>query len=103
MTANVTRRHLDESQRAVVAARLATLQQGGDRRSDQAANLPVEKTQASAAARLNVSERSVRHAQAVLSTGTPELVRAVEQGRIAVSAASRLAKETPAVARDTET
>src|SRR5262249_12632675 len=38
---NLKRRHLDESQRAMVAARLATLTHGGDRVSEQAANLPV--------------------------------------------------------------
>ena len=39
---NLHRRHLTESQRAAVAAKLANIQHGGDRRSDQAANLPVE-------------------------------------------------------------
>jgi ParB-like chromosome segregation protein Spo0J len=39
---NLKRRHLDESQRAMVAAKLATLSHGGDRKSDQAANLPVD-------------------------------------------------------------
>jgi DNA-binding CsgD family transcriptional regulator len=84
---NLRRRHLSESQRAVVAAKLATLSHGGDRRSDQAANLPVV-TQAEAAELLNLSERTVRTAREVLDHGAPELVRAVERGQVSVSAAS---------------
>jgi ParB-like chromosome segregation protein Spo0J len=52
--ANLRRRHLDASQRALIAARLATIGHGGDRRSDQRANLP-DVTQAAAAERLNVA------------------------------------------------
>lgn len=49
---NLKRRHLNEAQRAWVAAKIATLSHGGDRVSEQAANLPVA-TQAEAAAMLN--------------------------------------------------
>ena len=38
---NLVRRHLDESQKAMAAARVANMNHGGDRRSDQAANLPL--------------------------------------------------------------
>lgn len=51
---------------------------GGDRRSDQAANLPVV-TQSEAARLMNVSERSIRSAGQVLDHGAPELVAAVER------------------------
>jgi hypothetical protein len=54
---NVARRHLNESQRALVAARLANLPHGGDRRSDQAAILPLEISQTDAARMLNVGPR----------------------------------------------
>ncbi len=87
---NLHRRHLNESQRAMVASKVASNSHGGDRRSDQAANLPVE-TQAKVAELLNVGERSVRHAVHVRSAGAPELVEAVEQGRITVSQASQIA------------
>ncbi len=76
---NLHRRHLSESQRAVVAAKIANVTHGGDRRSEQAANLPVV-TQAGAAELLNVSERGVRNAKHVLDRGAPELVVAVERG-----------------------
>jgi ParB-like chromosome segregation protein Spo0J len=93
ISSNLKRRHLNESQRAMVAAKLANLAHGGDRRSDQAENLPLETVkQATAAAMLNVSDRSVRHAGVVHKHGTPELIRAVEQGTISVSAAAKQAK-----------
>jgi DNA-binding transcriptional regulator YdaS (Cro superfamily) len=72
----------------VSAAILTT--HGGDRRSEQAANLPVP-TQAEAAERLNVSERSVRDAVKVRDHGAPELVAAVERGDVPVSRAAKIA------------
>lgn len=92
---NLRRRHLDESQRALVAARLANLNHGGDRRSerlDQAANLPVEISQSAAGDMLAVSERSVRAARTVLHDGAPELIAAVERGEVAVSVAEIVAR-----------
>ena len=38
------RRHLNESQKAVIAARLANIEHGGDRKSDQRAKLHLETT-----------------------------------------------------------
>lgn len=49
-------------------------------------------TQAEAAARVNVAERSVRSARAVIEHASAEVIRAVEQGKLAVSAAADLAK-----------
>lgn len=91
---NLKRRHLTESQRAMVAGKLANVSRGGDRKSeayDQTANLPNDQ----AAKMLNVSERSVRTAKQVQKTGVPELVKAVEEGAVSVSAAAVIAKQTP--------
>jgi N6-adenosine-specific RNA methylase IME4/ParB-like chromosome segregation protein Spo0J len=85
---NLARRHLDESQRAMVAARLATVVQGA--RTDLAQI--CAKSQPEAAARLHVSRRSVQHARVVLAQGTPALIAAVDQGTLAVSESSTLAK-----------
>ena len=79
---NLRRRHLSESQRALVAAKLAILGHGV-RQSGKFAAVP---TQGEAAALLNISERSVRSAREVHEHGAPELVRAVERGAISVSA-----------------
>jgi ParB-like chromosome segregation protein Spo0J len=90
---NLKRRHLDETQRAMVAKKIETVKHGGDRKSDQDANLHVDR--ATAAKMLNVSERSVANASTVIEKGTPDLVSAVEQGKVSVSAAADFAKEVP--------
>jgi ParB-like chromosome segregation protein Spo0J len=89
VSVNVARRHMNESQRAIVAARLATLQHGGDRSSGKSAACP---TQAEAAELLNVGERTLRAAKSVIDNGTPEMVAAVERGDIAASRAAELSK-----------
>lgn len=89
---NLHRRHLDSSQRAMVAARLATMKVGGDRVSEHSANLPNGVSQSRAAELLNVSTRSVTAAAKVRDEGAQELVQAVEAGRVSVSAAATVAE-----------
>lgn len=99
LSRNLARRHLSESQRALVAAKLATMGHGGVRRgTDQAASLPVERpphgspvTQERAGEMLNVSERSVRSARALVEHAAPELVKAVEAGDVSIHAAEAVA------------
>src|SRR5262249_3782877 len=81
---NLHRRHLSESQRAIVAAKVATLRDG-QRQVGKFADVP---TQGEAAALLKVSERTVRHAREVQEHGAPELIQAVERGVVSVSAAA---------------
>jgi ParB-like chromosome segregation protein Spo0J len=90
LSANLHRRHLDASQRAMIASKLATMKQG-ERTNPKHANLQVSRK--TAAARLNVSERSVASAAVVQEHGTPDLIEAVEQGKMAVSTAADLARE----------
>ena len=87
---NLHRRHLSESQRALVAGRIANLEHGGDKRESQVANLPLGISQEQAAEMLNVSKRSVTSARRVLDEGAPELIQAVEQGTVSVSAAAQV-------------
>lgn len=82
---NGARRHLSESQRGVVAARLARFGHGGSRSAAR-----VSFTQKAAAERLGVSERTVRDAKLVLEKGTVELADDVERGLVAVRAAAEL-------------
>ena len=84
---NLKRRHLDESQRAMVAAKLANLNEG--RPSETAQICAV--SQDSAAEMLNVSRRTVQSAAKIRDDGTPELVDAVERGKVSVSAAADVA------------
>lgn len=91
---NLHRRHLTESQRAMVAAKLANIQQNSFSGNQHvpAANLPTPAvSQAKAAEMLNVSERTVRAASKVKDDAVPELSRAVERGEVSVSAAAVVA------------
>jgi len=90
---NYYRRHLDESQRAMCAARRATMKQGArtDLRSIDLMSQPQS------AELFSVSVPSVKRAAQVISHGTPELIEMVDRGNIAVSRAaevSRLPVET---------
>ncbi len=87
VSANLHRRHLSESQRAIAAAKLAKLAHG-QRQTGQLAALP---TQAEAAAIFKVGERSVRRAAQVRDKGSAELVSAVEQGKVSVNRAADIA------------
>jgi N6-adenosine-specific RNA methylase IME4 len=96
---NLARRHLNESQRAMAAARLANLPAHRPAEDDDnSANLPTY-SQPDAAAQFNVSPRLVGAAKAVQDRAEPELSLAVDQGRLAVSAAAQAATLPPATQR----
>jgi len=89
---NLKRRHLSESQRAMVAARVANMRQG---RPDKSANWRVSSpavSQPEAAKMLNVSERSVQRAEKVERDAIPEVTKAVEQGHVSLHAAVQIAE-----------
>lgn len=92
LSKNLHRRHLSESQRAMVAAKIEGYRHGGARQdfAEQDANLPLDRKGAAEA--LHVSERSVSSAARVRDHGAPELVERVESGEVAVSAAAELAR-----------
>lgn len=96
---NLKRRQLDDNQRAMAAARLATMRRGSNQHS------PIgETSQANAAKILNVSKRAVERATVVQKQGAPQLRRAVEQGSLALSTAATVAslpvaKQSEVVAR----
>lgn len=85
---NLHRRHLNESQRAMVAAHLATKPRG----SNQHVGIPTSTlTQAQAAKQLKVSRDSVIAARKVTDEGAPELIAAVDRGEVSVNAAADVA------------
>ena len=96
---NLKRRHLNESQRAMVAARLkpiyekaAAYRMKAGKAPDPSAKVREGKASEQAAESLNVGARTVEHASRVLELATEELVRAVDTGAVAVSAAALLTK-----------
>src|SRR5262249_34216598 len=102
MSANLQRRHLTQSQRAAIAAELETMTHGGNRKRVDGQDAParVERDRATAAAVLNVSERSVADAAAVKKHGTPELQQSVRDGTIQVKPAAKLARKSPEQQRE---
>lgn len=84
---NLHRRHLTESQRAMIAAKLATL---GEGRPEKTGSIDLV-SQAQAATLLNVSVPSIKRARVVYTNGARGLVDAVERGDVAVSAAAEVA------------
>jgi N6-adenosine-specific RNA methylase IME4/ParB-like chromosome segregation protein Spo0J len=89
---NLSRRHLDESQRAMIGARIANLKVGDNQYKEGGKIfLPTSVSNLEAAKRMSVSDMAVKHAKKVLKQGAPELADAVDSGQIAVSVASKIA------------
>ena len=87
---NIQRRHLNETQRAIIASRIAniekidTLKQGS-----RSANLPIGKiSQAEAAEKFNISERMIRTVKSI-ERSAPELIERMESGHITVNEAAQ--------------
>ena len=80
---NLSRRHLNTSQRTMVAARMANMKQGA--RTDLAQICGM--SQQEAADRMNVGVRLVQHAVKVIEKGVPELQDAVDSGTLKVTSA----------------
>jgi hypothetical protein len=89
LSANLHRRHLKEGQQAAIVASAQDWAKaqlhGGDRKSDQAAILPVD-TVATRAAQSGASERTQRMADKVAKE-SPELAKRVAQGEVSLPAA----------------
>jgi 16S rRNA G966 N2-methylase RsmD len=94
---NLNRRHLNESQRAVIAARLANMTRGNPTGSNQwkSANLPnssEEVSQSAAAKLLNVSPRIIRSVKAV-EREAPELISKIERGEMTAHEAEKTVRQ----------
>jgi hypothetical protein len=110
LKAALLRRHLNDDQRAMIAARYASqhpLPRGGDRRSRKAkaqinlaygGQIDSTPTRSTAAALLNVPASRVKKAGSVLSTA-PELAMCVHAGDIKLSQAVRSIRRAEQVRR----
>jgi hypothetical protein len=88
------RAHLTTSQRAMIAALIATAPRGDQRGRDK-----DTRTNEQAARQLNVSERMTRRAKSVVTDGVVELQDAVKKGKISASDAASITEEPDAVQR----
>ena len=107
LSKNLHRRHLTESQRAVIAAKLANMPVGRNWKNSNSANLPdndftpekqgrngqkltkveTEISQSEAAKALNTSDRLVREAKKLIREAPAEVIEQVERGKKTVHAA----------------
>jgi len=96
ISSNLMRRHLTTGQRAMTAAALANMRQGGDRGNQyapsQTANLRLAKTIQEAADQLSVSTRTVDTAKAI-SRDFPDLADSVKSGSMSLNAADEERKK----------
>ena len=83
LSLNLHRRHLNESQRALCAARLATLRRG------QKAVAEISVSQTEAAKIFTVSPDSIQFARKVLDSKDKDIIKSVSAGTLAVSKAAK--------------
>ena len=99
LSLNLRRRHLTESQRAMVAAELATL--GTGRPSTKKGSRDPISTKTAAEA-LQVGTASVKRAKAVLKHGSPALVADIKTGKVPVATAVKQLKAAAATTTPAE-
>ena len=99
---NLHRRHLSTSQRAMVAAKIATMKVGDNQHAKKEGPQICGPSAKEAAAALNVSARSVETARQVLEHGAKAVQKAVEQGDLAISTAAELATSGATKAEQTQ-
>lgn len=117
LSLNLHRRHLTTSQRSMVGSRAREMydkqakerqrdgqRAGGKKRqgdNSMVENLPpTSKARDAAGKAVGVSGKSIDHATRVLNNAVPELIKAVDEGRIAVSTAAIHASDPPEIQRD---
>lgn len=88
---NLHRRHLDESQRAVIASRVANMTQGARTDLEPSANLRNVISQPEAARMFNVSERMIQTVKAI-EREAPERIADIEAGNMTATKVYKLLK-----------
>jgi ParB-like chromosome segregation protein Spo0J len=92
---NLLRTHYSPSQRAMYGRRLANMSGGRPRGEDKPSKFgefPERVSLRAAAKRVGVSQSQVSAAKAVAAAAIPEVTEAVEQGKIAINAATKIVK-----------
>jgi ParB-like chromosome segregation protein Spo0J len=97
---NLHRRHLNESQRGMVAAKLADLKPGQRASKKSAAGIQAagRVSQQAAAKALNVSRDTVQGCAKIRREGSPETIAKVERGELSAHAAMQQIKAATAAA-----
>jgi hypothetical protein len=95
ISANLHRRHLNETQRGIVAAKIANMRRGGKEANPSKDGI-AKTSQETAAQLLNVSTKTVERASKLVDGGVPELVTKAEQGKVKVSAANKFLEKSEA-------
>ena len=92
---NLHRRHLNESQRAMVAAKIESISNGGNRGNQHVGGrTPIGVLPRKDVARmLNVGATSIHRASAIQDLGVPELQAAVEAGNVSAWSAETIARQ----------
>lgn len=93
VSANLIRRHLDTSQRAMIAALFAQMPHGGDRKGNQERKSALDLSVDEAAELLNVRKDVVKDARVVLASASPEVIAKVQAGELSVSKAAKETRE----------
>ena len=91
---NLHRRHLTTGQRADVAAKIATMRHGGDRKSEEI-KTSKDVLISEAASQMKVSTASVDRARRVHNKGSDAVKKAVADGTLSVATAAALVDAVP--------
>ncbi|MEH2705205.1 MT-A70 family methyltransferase [Bradyrhizobium elkanii] len=90
LSKNLNRRHLTDDDRRIVAAKLVSLRQGRpSEKTSHIANISREQ----AAAVMSTDVAGIDRARSVLAHAVPEIVDAVEHGKVSVAAAAEIAAQ----------
>ena len=93
---NMLRKDFTPSERVAIVEALRGYAHGGDRKSNQGRNCDVDRlTTKDSAGRVGFCKDDYYRAKKVVSQGIPELVEAMDSGKLSISAASELAGSHP--------
>jgi len=90
---NEVRKDFTPSERVAILEALSTYSHGGDRRSNQEQNIALDRDEAAKRAGFGNRE-TARQAMSVVEGGASELVVAMDEGKVSISAAAEIASQS---------